>query len=154
MKVSRKTDYALRALFALIEKRGDGPIPTQQLAGDNDIPKKFLEHILLDLKAQGWVASLPGKAGGYLLAVHPNQITMGQVVRLFDTQLAPINCVSTTNYEACSQEAKCRFRRVFLNVRNLTAQIMDRLTLARVFEGDPVRQEELRSDAVWGGMGI
>ena len=64
MKLSKKTDYALRALFSLVERWGDGPVSMTQLARENDVPKRFLEHIMLDLKEQGWVASSPGAKRG------------------------------------------------------------------------------------------
>ena len=64
MRVSRKADYALRVLFALVDRWGQGPVSKTTLARANDVPKRFLEHIMLDLKAQGWVASSPGRAGG------------------------------------------------------------------------------------------
>ena len=61
MRLSRKTDYALRVLFTLVDQQGNGPLSMSQLAKKNDVPKRFLEHIMLDLKAQGWVASSPGR---------------------------------------------------------------------------------------------
>jgi Rrf2 family protein len=154
MKVSKKADYALRVLFTLVEHYGRGPIPIRELARRNDAPKRFLEHILLDLKAQGWVDSLPGKNGGYVLAQRPEKIKMGQVVRYFDGLLAPINCVSASQYERCSQEPVCRFRRVFLEIRNNTARLMDQATLASVFSGQPVQAQEVFDDAMVGGAGI
>ena len=94
MKLSRKSDYALRALFTLVEHYGKGPLPIRELAERNDIPKRFLEQIMLDMKSQKWVESLAGRDGGFILAKSPDQITMGQVVRHFDGILAPISCVS------------------------------------------------------------
>ena len=154
MKVSKQSDYALRVLFTLVEYYGQGPIPIRELARRNDVPKRFLEHIMLDLKAQGWVESLPGKAGGYMLAQRPEKIRMGQVVRYFDGLLAPINCVSASQYERCSQEPVCRFRRVFLQIRNDTARLMDQATLASVYAGRPVQTQEVFDEAMVGGAGI
>jgi len=154
MKVSKQADYALRVLFTLVEHYGRGPIPIRELARRNDAPKRFLEHILLDLKAKGWVDSLPGKNGGYVLAQRPEKIRMGQVVRYFDGLLAPINCVSASQYERCSQEPVCRFRRVFLQIRNDTARLMDQATLASVFSGQPVQAQEVFDEAMTGGAGI
>lgn len=154
MRVSKKTDYALRVLFTLVEHHGRGPIPIRELARRNEIPKRFLEHILLDLKAQGWVNSVPGKAGGYVLIQKPEKIRLGQVVRLFDNLLSPVNCVSAHQHEGCSQEPVCRFRRVFLQIRNDTARLMDNVTLASVFAGRPVSQHEVFEDALIGGAGI
>lgn len=138
-----RTDYALRALFTLVEHHGGNPIPIGELARRNDVPKRFLEHIMLDLKAQGWVESLPGKRGGYMLRKKPEKITMGEVVRHFDGYLAPIACVSVTDYKRCSQEPVCRFRRVLLRARNMVAELMDKATLADVFRGTPVADAEI-----------
>jgi Rrf2 family protein len=154
MKVSKKADYALRALFTLVEQYGRGPISIRELAYRNDVPKRFLEHIMLDLKSQGWVESVPGKSGGYILAQRPENIRMGQVVRYFDNLLSPINCISVSQYEPCSQEPICRFRRVFLQIRNDTARLMDNATLASVFSGQPVQTHEVFDEALIGGAGI
>ncbi len=147
MQVSKKTDYALRALFTLVEHYKGTPIPIRELARRNDIPKRFLEQIMLALKAQGWVDSLAGMRGGYILARDPSKITMGEVVRLFDGILAPIACVSVTGYKRCSQEPVCRFRRVFFDVRNYVANVMDQSTLAEVAKRAPVTKHE-----VWAGF--
>jgi Rrf2 family protein len=154
MKVSKKSDYALRALFSLVEHYGDGPISISELAKQNDVPKMFLAQIMLDLKSQRWVRSAPGKHGGYSLARDPEKISMGRVIRHFDNLLSPIHCVSVDQYRRCSQEPVCRFRRVFLQIRNNTAQLMDRATLADVFKGKPVRISEVFDEAFIGGAGI
>lgn len=153
MDISKKADYALRALFTLVEHYNGTPIPIRELARRNDIPKRFLEQIMLALKAQGWVESLAGMRGGYVLAKNPSKITMGEVVRYFDGVLAPIDCVSVTGYKRCSQEPVCRFRRVFLDVRNYVAAVMDRSTLSEVARGAPVSKRELVADFI-GGDGI
>ena len=154
MKISKKSDYALRVLMTLVEYYGKEPISIRELAVRNAVPKRFLEHIMLDLKSQGWVTSLPGKSGGYVLSKRPEEIRMGQVVRYFDNLLAPISCVSVKQYEYCSQQSVCRFRRVFLDVRNTTARLMDNTTLAAAFAGSPVEQQEIFDDALVGGAGI
>lgn len=143
MKISRKSDYALRAMITLTEHYGRGPIPIRELARRNDVPKRFLEHILLEMKNEGWVDSIPGRHGGYVLGKSPEKITMGHIVRYFDGILAPIKCVSVADYERCSQESLCRFRRVFLEIRNTTAQIMDQTTLASLVETMPVSTKEV-----------
>jgi Rrf2 family protein len=153
MWVSKKTDYALRVLFTLVDHFGGTPIPIRELARRNDVPKRFLEQILLDCKTQGWVESTAGIRGGYLLAKNPTKITMGEVVRHFDGILAPIQCVSVAGYQRCSQESVCRFRRVFLDVRNYVAGVMDRSTLADVAKVLPVSNQEINGVFV-GGEGI
>ncbi len=154
MRVSKKTDYALRAIFTLVEHFGRGPIPIRELSRRNDVPKKFLEQILLAMKKRGWVQSVPGLRGGYILAKAPDSITMGEVVRHFDGILAPIACVSVAAYKRCSQEPLCRFRRVFLNVRNYVAGLLDHATLADVAKGLPVARPEVFTPGFTGGEGI
>ena len=153
MRVSKKTDYALRALFTLVDHYGGTPIPIRELARRNDVPKRFLEQIMLALKAKGWVDSTAGIRGGYVLARSPEKITMGEVVRHFDGILAPIDCVSVTGYQRCSQEPLCRFRRVFFDARNYVANLMDRSTLAEVAKSLPVSKHEVSSGFI-GGEGI
>lgn len=154
MRLSRKADYALRVLITLVERRGGGPISRNELARLNDVPTRFLEHILLDLKSRGWVSSTPGRAGGYVLAQPPEAITLGQVVRHFDGVVAPIGCVSASGFEACSQAPTCRFRRVMLEIRNLTADHLDNATLARVAANDPVADREVFRLELISGDGI
>jgi len=146
MRVSKKTDYALRVLFTLADHYEGAPIPIRELARRNDVPKRFLEQIMLALKAKGWVSSVAGMRGGYALGRPPEKITMGEVVRYFDGILAPISCVSVVGYERCTQEPVCRFRRIFLKIRNDAAQIMDSTTLAMAAKGLPVSTAELFSE--------
>jgi Rrf2 family protein len=153
MRVSKRTDYALRALFTLVDHYGGQPIPIRELARRNDVPKRFLEQIMLALKTQGWVASSAGIRGGYFLAKNPTKITMGEVVRHFDGIIAPIDCVSVTGYQRCSQESVCRFRRVFYDARNYVASLMDRTTLAEVAKGLPLSTQEATKGFI-GGEGI
>ena len=153
MRVSKKTDYALRAIFTLVEHFGGAPIPIRELARRNDVPKRFLEQIMLELKSRGWVESTAGIRGGYVLAKSPSKITMGEVVRHFDGILAPIECVSVDGYRRCSQEPVCRFRRVFLDARNYVAGIMEKATLADVAKGAPVSKREVSTGFI-GGEGI
>jgi Rrf2 family protein len=154
MRLSRKSDYALRALFGLVASVGKAPVSIRELAERYDVPKRFLEQIMLELKSRGWVKSIPGRDGGFMLAKRPDQITMGEVVRHFDGILAPISCVSTTHYEPCTQEPVCRFRRVLLDIRNYTARRMDEATLAAVSAGAVVTREEVFSAEFVGGDGI
>ncbi len=156
MWVSKKSDYALRALFTLVDHYGGSSIPIRELARRNDVPKRFLEQIMLALKARGWVDSTAGIRGGYFLAKNPAKITLGEVVRHFDGILAPIDCVSVAGYQRCSQEPVCRFRRVFYDVRNFVANLMDQATLAEVAKGLPLTKKEVSTGFAGfiGGEGI
>ncbi len=140
-------------MFTLVDHFGGQPIPIRELARRNDVPKRFLEQIMLALKSQGWVDSSAGIRGGYFLAKSPTKITMGEVVRHFDGILAPIHCVSVNEYERCSQESVCRFRRVFFDARNYVASLMDKSTLAEVAKGLPLGKKEVSAGFI-GGEGI
>jgi Rrf2 family protein len=133
--ISKKTKYCLRALYSLARSYGQGPILVQKIADDEVIPKKFLELILLSVKAGGLVDSKPGRGGGYQLTKPPSQITVGQVIRLMEGPLAPLPCASESAYrrcEECVDEKTCGTRLVMRKVRNATAEILDRTTLADV----------------------
>jgi len=140
-------------MFTLVDHYGGQPIPIRELARRNDVPKRFLEQIMLSLKAKGWVDSSAGVRGGYFLAKNPTRITLGEIVRHFDGILAPIDCVSVTGYQRCSQESVCRFRRVFYDARNYVASLMDRTTLAEVAKGLPLSTQEVFTGFI-GGEGI
>ena len=107
-----------------------------------------------ELRTKGWVKSIAGRDGGFVLAQSPNELTMGQVVRHFDGILAPIGCVSTSHYEPCTQEGVCRFRRVMLDIRNYIAKMMDSATLAAAFAAPIVQRTEVFTPEFAMGDGI
>ena len=154
MKISKKTDYALRALFTIAEVSKEGTISIRELSESVDIPRRFLENIMLEMNKAGWVKSIPGRNGGHALARDANEITLGEVIRYFEGMVAMITCVSVSNYEPCSQEGKCYFRRVFLNIRNLTAQILDRTTTASCLTQEPITKDDIFGEEFIGGLGI
>jgi len=136
--LSKKSKYALKALIRLGENKR-GPMLISDLAVQEAIPKKFLEIILLELKHHGVLQSKKGKGGGYSLSKSPNDISIGGVVRCIDGPLALIPCVSRTAYvkcEECKDENTCGIRMVMQEVRDATANILDRTTLA-----DMIRRE-------------
>jgi Rrf2 family protein len=149
VKISKRGEYALRALidFGLAQALGRSLLQVSELATKEDLPIKFLEQILMQLKAAGYLESRRGKHGGYLLARPPENISIGQVVRLIDGPLAPIACVSQTAYERCScpDEEHCGLRMLMLDVRNAISNVLDRFTLADVVE---VTLRKLRKDKV------
>jgi len=138
VKLSKRGEYALRALidFGLAQSLGKPLLQVNELASKEDLPVKFLEQILMQLKAAGYLESRRGKRGGYLLARTQDQIIIGEVVRLIDGPLAPISCVSQMAYGRCTcpDEEHCGLRMVMLDVRNAISNILDRFTLADVVE--------------------
>jgi Rrf2 family protein len=130
--LTRKGKYGLKAMIALAKATGDGPVLIGDLAEQEAIPKKFLENILLALKHRGLVHSRKGPGGGYQLGREPEEISVGDIVRALDGPLALVSCVSQTAYapcEECVTEKDCAVRRIFQQVRDQTAKILDGTTL-------------------------
>jgi len=131
--LTKKSKYGLKALLILAQHAGQGPMLVTELAERERIPKKFLEAILLDLKRHGLLQSKRGKGGGYFLRRDPDEITVGQVVRLLDGPLALVPCASQTAYmrcDDCVDEDACAIRWAMKQVRDATAKILDNTTLA------------------------
>lgn len=130
--LSKKAKYGLKAMFRLAKEFGKQPVLIADLAEQENIPRKFLELILLDLKKKGLLVSKMGKGGGYALARDPSKITIGQVVRVLDGPLAPLPCVSKTAYQKCDEcvsERSCSIRLIMQQVREATATILDTTSL-------------------------
>ena len=122
MRITYKGDYALKTILDLAIHYGNSPITIHDLAKRADIPIKFLEQILLDLKRGGFVESRRGKVGGYLLAKAPSQIKLGEVIRFLEGDIEPIACVNK-HYAGCQDTAKCVFRGIWQEVDSITAGI-------------------------------
>jgi Rrf2 family protein len=132
--ISQKAKYALRALIVLARLPAGETVQTQELAEAAAVPKRFLEQILLDLKARGLVASRRGQKGGYVLLKPAAKITFGEVLRVIDGPIAPLPCLSMTAYrrcEDCRDEATCEIRLVFGRAYEATRRVLDRVTLAQ-----------------------
>jgi len=131
--LSKKAKYALKALMVLAEEYNQGPVLISDLAEREDIPKKFLEQILLELKKHGTLQSRRGKGGGYLLGKPPGSVTFGHVIRILDGPLAPVSCVSQMAYQRCKEckdEATCGVQIVMKETRDAIATVLDGVTLA------------------------
>jgi len=135
MHLSKRGEYGLRAMIDLTSWSDTQKyIQLKDIAERENIPVKFLEQIMLALKNAGLVNSRMGIHGGYYLARTPDQISLGQIIRVLDGPLAPIRCVSQTAYEPCScpDEATCGLREVMFQVRNSIADILDNRMLSEV----------------------
>ena len=135
--VSRKAKYAFHALLALARTES---MVIPNIAAQQRIPRKFLEHILLDLKRHGIVQSRRGKFGGYALRIPADRITFGQVLRILDGPIAPLACLSATAYQRCADcqtEESCEIRRVFAKVAESNRQVVDRTTIADALRDEP-----------------
>src|SRR5262249_16644568 len=144
MKLSVRGEYALRALLVLGLKFGETVVPIKVISDEQNIPKRFLEQILNDLKSAGIVQSRRGIAGGYRLARRPDEITVAEVVRHTEGALAPVSCVSEKFYEKCScpDEARCAIRSVMKEIRQAVVDIAERVTVAELCERAQKLQQE------------
>lgn len=131
--LSSKAKYGLKAMVHLARHGGEGSLLIADIAEAENIPKKFLDAILLELKNRSLLASKKGKGGGYTLARPADSIMVGDIVRILDGPLAPVPCVSRTAYRRCSDchdENTCAIRAVMGEVRDAIANILDNTTLA------------------------
>ncbi len=134
MRLSRRSEYGLRALTDLVRTGAGVTVPLATLASRNRLPPKFLEQIMSTLKHGGIVRTTLGAHGGYAMAADPATVSLGRVIRLLDGALAPLPCVSLRYYARCScpDEATCSLRDVMLDARDSMLDILDRETLADV----------------------
>ena len=134
--LSQRTRYTIRALQHLADHHGEGPIQLTEIATAQKIPSKFLTVILSEMSRAGLVATMRGKDGGYWLALAPVDISYGDIVRLTRGSLALVPCASRYAHEKCKnclEEEHCRLRQLMLRVRDETAEVLDKISLA-----DPV----------------
>lgn len=142
--LSQRTRYTIRALQHLARHYGEGPIHLTDIATAQNIPGKFLTVILSELSRAGLVATLRGRDGGYWLALPPVDIRYGDILRLTNGALALVPCASRYAHEHCKNcvpEEECELRRIMIKVRDETAAILDRLTLADRFDAGPDEAE-------------
>jgi Rrf2 family transcriptional regulator, cysteine metabolism repressor len=144
MKLSVRGEYALRALLVLGLNYDQPVVRIQTISEQQNIPKRFLEQILNDLKSAGVVQSRRGVAGGYRLARRPEEITLATIIRHIEGALAPVSCVSERFYEKCScpDESRCAIRSVMKEVREAVVKIAERITIAELCERSRQLKEE------------
>jgi Rrf2 family protein len=131
--LAQKTRYALRSLLFLIEEGDDAPVQLARIAETQQIPPKYLELIMLDLKKAGLVKSIRGPKGGYTLARDPASISFGEIVRIMEGPIALVPCASVNFYARCGDchdEATCAIRRAFAIVRDQSSAILEGISLA------------------------
>lgn len=142
MKVSQKTEYGLRAMVALALQAGvDKPVPLPVIAQTEQIPEQFLDQIVSKLRKAGFVKSVRGVNGGYMLSRPPEDITIGSLVRLLEGSLSPMACVSDELMgmeSSCGLQGQCKTRGVWLRVTQAITKALDGLTLQDVMQDTAV----------------
>ncbi|MFH1779086.1 MAG: Rrf2 family transcriptional regulator [Candidatus Omnitrophota bacterium] len=141
MRITYKGDYALKTILDLALHYDAGLVTIHDLAKRADIPVKFLEQVLLDLKSGGFVESRRGKIGGYYLAKSPSQIKLGDVIRFIDGPTEPIACVKS-RYKGCEDIYKCVFRNIWQEVAQAISNIIDNITFEDLANKVKVAQKE------------
>lgn len=136
MKLSKRGEYALRALDVLTTYYSKEGVHIKEISGQAHVPRKFLEQILVELKNGGVLQSTLGKKGGYSLRKSPGMITVGEVLRIIDGPLAPLDCASRTRPAECPDcpypREDCWLRGIMRDVRDAIAGVLDTLTLIDV----------------------
>ena len=135
--LSSKSQYAFRALTHLVDRYEKGPVPISEIAAKKNIPLKFLENILLELKKAGILESKKGKGGGYYIKEDPSQTSIATVVRIVNGPIAMLPCVSLYFYEKCRNcdERNCGLHDMMEEVRDATLNILENKTLADLSSG-------------------
>jgi Rrf2 family protein len=149
--ISKKSKYALNALVHLARKKGEGPLLISSIAEEENIPQKFLETILLDLRNAGILGSKKGKGGGYYLRKDPAEVNVAQVLRLFDGAIALLPCVTFTFYERCEEckdEETCSIRETFQQVRDESVRIFKEHTLKTLVDRQDILLKKNRKKTV------
>lgn len=135
--LSRKGQYAFRALTHLVDRIDEGPILISEISRKKRIPLKFLENILLELKKAGILDSKKGKGGGYFIKADPAKTTVANVIRIVDGPIALLPCVSLNFYQRCKNcdERNCGLHDIMENVRDATLAVLEKRTLLDLRSG-------------------
>ena len=134
MQFSQKSQYALRALFELSKRKGNGPVRIADVAKAQDIPRRFLESILSELRRGGFVASHRGREGGYTMVCEPSETTVGDILRFVEGPMGPIDCICGKSTNNCTLRGKCVFEPMWVRVREAMLGVLQETTLASLME--------------------
>ncbi|HET7116037.1 MAG TPA: Rrf2 family transcriptional regulator [Hanamia sp.] len=136
--LSKKTQYAFKALEYLAIQHGKEPVKISEISKQQKIPLKFLENILVELKNAGMLESKKGKGGGYMLKVSPKNINLATVIRIINGPIALLPCVSLNFYEKCKDcnEETCGMRKMMIIARDATLKILEKKTMADMIKGE------------------
>jgi len=144
--ITKKTKYALKALVYLAQQPAEQPVLIADLSRNEQIPRKFLEFILLTMRKAGLLQSKIGKGGGYWLALPANKITIASVIHALEGDFAPVQCLNTINYshcEECQDEATCGIKLTMVDVHTQLTAVLEKLTIADMVERSATARHKL-----------
>lgn len=130
MKLSTRGEYGLRAMFDLAQHYGEGPIPIKSVAERQDISEHYLEQLIAALRKAGLVKSVRGAQGGYTLSREPEEITVGDIIRVLEGPIAPVDCLNAGEGESCERAETCVTKGIWEKVRDSISDVLDSFTLA------------------------
>ncbi len=142
MAVAQKTEYALRALLELARRNGIDPVPVSVIAEAQAIPPRFLENVLIQIKAAGIVESVRGREGGYRLARPLEEITVGQVLRAMEGSVAPVNCIGGRGQENCPLRDRCVFLPMWKRAHDSLLAVYDGTSFADLVEEEKAQTQK------------
>lgn len=138
MKLSTKGRYGVRAMFDLALHQGDGPIPLRSIAERQDISEHYLEQLISTLRNEGFVESVRGAHGGYLLAVEADEITIGHIIRALEGPVTLSDCVSGEE-SSCERSPDCVVELIWNQVKDKIDEVLDSITL------EDIKQEAINA---------
>lgn len=146
MKVSTRGEYGVRAMVALARHYGDGPLSIAQIAKESSVPPAYLEQLIAPLRRAGLVESKRGAHGGYLLGRPPENVRVGDVYRVMEGPVAPMDCVSEDPADqTCPLIEGCETRPIWLKVRDSIIEALDSTTLADLLQASGRRLDTIET---------
>jgi Rrf2 family transcriptional regulator, cysteine metabolism repressor len=146
MAISQKCQYAVRSVFELAKRQGRGATKISDIAEAQAIPTRFLENILNHLKGGGFVESVRGKEGGYLLARSPKDLTVGEIVRFMEGPLSPVECTAGGKKGACSMLGRCVFLSLWKRAQDALESVYDGTTFRDLVDQEATERHECALD--------
>ena len=128
MRLSTRGRYGLKAMYQLAIHYGEGPIPLKQIADKENLSENYLEQLVSQLRKEGLLTSVRGAQGGYMLAIPPREITVGNVLRVLEGDLAPADCIMEEDY-GCENEENCVTKLVWIKIKDSIDEVVDSITL-------------------------
>jgi len=142
MKISKKCQYAVRAMLELAKRHGAGPVTIGDIARKQAVPPRFLEIILNEMKQRGLVRSTRGAQGGYELASHPKDILVGQVIRLVDGPMDPVPCASGRAARDCPLGDRCALIGLWKRAKEAVEAVYDGTSFQDLVEEEAVLEKK------------
>ncbi|NLW22352.1 MAG: Rrf2 family transcriptional regulator [Tissierellia bacterium] len=128
MRLSTRGRYGLKAMFQLALHYGEGPIPLNTIASEHDLSENYLEQLVSALRKAGLLNSVRGAQGGYMLAKDPKDITVGNILRVLEGDIAPADCV-IDDTSGCDKEEGCVTKLVWMRIRDSINEVIDSISL-------------------------